>query len=179
MSIIYQDEEDSYLFSKSLEEQIPKIKNYKIKRYLEIGAGSGIQLDALKKIGIKKANIFSCDINKNAVQQCIKKGFNCIKSDLFSNIKGKYNVIIFNPPYLPKDKKEEKESRLATTGGKKGGELINKFLKQAGKYLEKDGKIFLVTSSLTKGIKWEKWRKRRISEENLFFEKIYIWELKL
>jgi methylase of polypeptide subunit release factors len=45
--------------------------------------------------------------------------------------------------------REDKESALATTGGKQGDELILKFLKQAQKHLTKKGIILLVLSSLT------------------------------
>jgi len=88
-------------------------------------------------------------------------------------------LIIFNPPYLPKDPKEPEDSRIATTGGKKGGELITLFLKQAKKYLAKDGTIFLITSSLTKGIDWKGYGKKIIARQKLFFEEIYVWEASL
>jgi release factor glutamine methyltransferase len=169
--MIYLPEKDSYLLSDVLKKQI-KNKNITC---LEIGIGSGIQLQTLKKLKIK--NIFGVDINLQAVQHCKKLGFNCIQSNLFEKIKDKYDLIIFNPPYLPENKKEPKNSRLATTGGKKGSEIINKFLKQAKKHLNKDGKIFLVTSSLTKGIKWNSFKKKKIASQKLFFEELYVWEL--
>jgi release factor glutamine methyltransferase len=79
---------------------------------------------------------------------------------------------------LPEDKQEDKESKLATTGGKQGGELINRFLNQAKNYLTKDGRIFLLTSSLTKGIKWLNWKKNLIAKKKLFFEELYVWKIK-
>lgn len=171
MSLIYFPEEDSYFFSEVLKNEI---KNINIS-CLEIGIGSGIQLETLREIGIKK--IVGIDINKDAVEHCKKLGFNCIISNLFSNIKDKFDLIIFNPPYLPEDKKEDKESQLSTTGGKKGSELINEFVIQAKNHLTKNGKVFLLTSSLTKGINWQDWKKKKIAEKKLFFEKICIWEL--
>ena len=50
-------------------------------------------------------------------------------SDLFSNIKGKFNTIIFNPPYLPEDEFKDK----SLDGGKKGYEIIEKFLNKVSK----------------------------------------------
>ncbi|NMB66954.1 methyltransferase, partial [Candidatus Woesearchaeota archaeon] len=136
---IYQPSEDSYLMSKILKEKIPKIKKLNSKlKFLEIGAGSGINLETVFNLGIKKENIFSCDINKDSVNYCKKLGFNCVHSDLFQNIKGSYDIIIFNPPYLPYDKNEPKDSRTSTTGGKRGNEIIIKFLKQAKFHLKKD-----------------------------------------
>ncbi len=178
MSEIYSPSEDSYLLSKILEKQIPKllIMNKNL-RFLEIGSGSGIQLQTALKAGIKRENIFSLDINSNAVKECKKLGFNCVKSNLFEKIKGKFDLIIFNPPYLSENKKEPKDSKLATTGGKKGSELINKFLKQSKKHLEKNGKILLLTSSFTKGISFLDYKKKIIGKENLFFEKLFVLEL--
>ncbi|MEK6906630.1 MAG: HemK2/MTQ2 family protein methyltransferase [Nanoarchaeota archaeon] len=177
--MIYQIAEDSYLLLKIIQERIPNLlnKNPNLK-FLEIGSGSGIQLETALKSGIKKENIFSCDINTEAVKHCKKVGFNCIKSNLFEKIKGKFDLIVFNPPYLPEEKKEPRDSKLSTTGGKKGSELINEFLRQAKKYLNKDGRIFLLTSNLTKGINFNNYKKKKIEGENLFFEKIFVWELR-
>ncbi len=210
MPEIYSPQEDSYFLSKILEKEIKTFldKNKEIK-FLEIGSGSGIQLQAAFDFGIKKENIFSCDINPNAVKHCKKLGFNCVVSDLFENIRGnncvvfvggkekmppfsisrkeheenkglpRFDLIIFNPPYLPEDKKEPISSRKITTGGKKGSEIINSFLKEAKSHLNKNGKIIFLTSSLTKGINWDNYKKKLLGEKKLFFEKLYVWELRL
>ena len=56
-----------------------------------------------------------------------------ITSDLFDKIpkNKKFDIVAFNPPYLPEDKREDKESQLTTTGGKKGNEITLRFLKKA------------------------------------------------
>ncbi len=171
--MIYQPAEDSYLMQEVLRK---KIQNKELK-LLEIGIGSGIQLMTAKDLGVK--NILGVDINTEAVSYCKKLGFKAIKSYLFEKVKGKFDLIIFNPPYLPEDSKEDKESQLATTGGKKGSELINKFLTQSKKHLAKDGKIFLLVSNLTKGIKWRNWKKKKVAEKKIFFERLIVWELKI
>jgi len=142
---IYQPAEDSYLLQETLSKQFAKrdtlssankeipnslIKNANLK-FLEIGIGSGIQLRTAKKLGLKNKNILGVDINLEAVKYCKKLNFFCKKSNLLEKVKGKFDFIIFNPPYLPEDKREPKESRIATTGGKLGGEIINQFLQQA------------------------------------------------
>jgi len=176
----YQPEEDSYLLSEVIKNHLPKFlkKHHKLK-FLEIGSGSGIQLETALSQGIKKENIFSCDINSTAVRYCRGLGFNCIKSNLFSNIKGQFDLIIFNPPYLPKNSLEPKDSRMATTGGKLGSEVINEFLRQATLHLAKEGKIFLLVSSLTRGIDFEGYEKKIISHKKIFFEELIVWELSL
>lgn len=178
MSQVYLPQEDSFLLSSTLKKEILKLKSKELK-FLEIGAGSGIQLQTLLNSGIDNKNIFACDINIEAVKECKRQKFNCIQSNLFENIKGKFNLIIFNPPYLPEDKREPLDSRIATTGGKEGSEIINNFLQQSKNYIEKEGKIFLVTSNLTKGINWKGWKKKRVAKQRLFFEEIYVWKLSL
>ena len=178
MSEIYEPAEDSYLMSKTLKEIIPKLlkENPNIK-FLEVGSGSGILLETAKELGIKESHIFASDINEDAVEHCKGLGFNCIYSDLFDNIEGKFHLIIFNPPYLPINPKEPPESQLITTGGETGSEIINRFLEQAENYLEENGKIFLLTSSLTKDIDWRNYHKKLIGKEKIFMEELYIWEL--
>ncbi len=178
--MVYQPAEDSYLLTNILKKELPKLikKNLGLK-FLEIGAGSGIHLLTAEKLGAKKENIFSSDINEDSVKHCNSLGYNCIKSDLFENITGKYNLIIFNPPYLPEDAEEPVDSKTTTTGGKKGDEIILKFLEQAKKHLEKESRIFLLTSSLTPKIDFEKlkYKYKELGCERLFYEQLYVWEL--
>jgi release factor glutamine methyltransferase len=177
---VYIPAEDSFLMSRVLKEQLPDLleRNPDLK-FLEIGAGSGIHLETAKSAGIKDENIFSSDIDKRAVSHCNVLGFNCIHSDLFENIKGKYDLILFNPPYLPEDSREPKSSRKQTTAGKKGNEIILKFLQNAKNYLKQDGKIFLITSSLSEEVDFKHlgYDAKEIGCEELFFERLCIWEL--
>lgn len=191
METIYSPSDDSFLLSEILEKNLPEMlsKNPNL-NLLEVGSGSGINLETVFKLGVKKENIFSCDINASAVKQCKSLGFNSIVSDLFEKfkgggsvggnlvpLKGKYDLIVFNPPYLPRDSREPKSSGISTTGGKNGSEIINRFLKDARRFLKKDGKIFLVASSLTKGIDLSGYRKKIIARKKLFFEELRIFEL--
>jgi release factor glutamine methyltransferase len=180
MSNIYQPAEDSYLMSRILKEQLPIFLDINPDlKFLEIGAGSGIHLETAYNVGLKKDNIFSSDINISSVEHCNSLGFSCVYSDLFENIKGIYNIIVFNPPYLPEDSKEPQDSRISTTGGNKGDEIILRFLNEAKNYLEKEGKIFLITSSLSEQIDFQElgYKAKEIGCEKLFFERLCIWEL--
>ena len=174
----YIPSEDSYLMSRILKEQIPgMLKRNPNLKFLEIGAGSGIHLETAKSLGIR--NIFSSDIDKRAVSHCNLLGFNCIHSDLFENIKSKFDIIIFNPPYLPEDALEPRESRRQTTAGKKGNEIIIRFLQEAKSHLNENGKIFLITSSLSEDANFSSfgYNAKEIGCEKLFFERLCVWEL--
>ncbi len=182
MSTIYPPAEDSYLMSRILKEQLPVLLEINPDlTFLEIGTGSGIHLETAFNLGVKKENIFSCDINKAAVSHCSLLGFNCIYSDLFESITGKYDIIIFNPPYLPEDKNEPEDSKLITTAGKKGNEIILRFLEDAKNYLNSNGIIFLITSSLSEDIDFKElgYIANEVGCEKLFFERLCIWKLNI
>ena len=106
-----------------------------------MGTGAGIlALEAAKHA----EEIVAVDINSEAVEQVKKtknKKIKAIQSDLFDNIDGKFDLIIFNPPYLPDDP-EVKD--IALDGGPEGYEFIERFLKKTKPYLKEDGKILLL-----------------------------------
>ena len=174
----YEPKEDSYI----LEKQVKKLA--KNKSVLDIGSGSGIQAQAA--LEAKASSVTASDINPEAIKH-IKSNHSQIKtiqSNLFNKIKNKFDLIIFNPPYLPKDNKEPRESRLETTGGKHGDEIIISFLKQAQSHLEKEGTILIVLSSLTPKnriqelLKTLKLKKQTLSTKKLFFETLEVWSIK-
>ena len=165
--MIYEPEEDSFLLSKY-------VRKYAQGKVLDMGTGTGIQAIAALE---NTEEVLAVDINEEAVEYAKKKNINAIQSDLFENVEGKYGIIVFNPPYLPKDSREPTDSQLATTGGLHGSEIINEFLKEAKNYLEEKGKIFLLTSSLTKNINWNNYHKKLLGKEKLFFEELFVWEL--
>lgn len=177
MAEIYTPAEDSFLMIRVLGKELPKLLEVNPElKVLEMGSGSGIQLEAMRKIGVK--NLFAADINSLAVERCKKLGFNCVESNLFDNIKDKFDLIVFNPPYLPRDIREPVSSRLSTTGGKKGNEVINRFIKQSKDFLNENGKIFLLTSSHTAKVDFNGYKKKLLDKENMFFEQLFVWELK-
>jgi release factor glutamine methyltransferase len=149
-------------------------------RILDIGSGTGIQSETCLKLGFR--NILASDIDSeviNYLNSKFKNKLRIIKSDLFSNLKNKFDLIIFNPPYLPEDKFD---SKLDTTAGKSGNELILRFLKQAKTHLNQHGRILILFSSLSKPeiiLKTAsklKYKSKLIASKNLFFEKLFIYE---
>lgn len=174
---MYSPKEDSFLLSDTLKIYL-KNKNKEIK-LLDMGSGSGIQAETCRKLGFK--NITVVDIDKESIQHLKKQKFKTIKSNLFENIKDKFEIIIFNPPYLPEHKYDKKSD---TTGGKKGYELIIKFLKQAKKHLEKSGSILLLYSSFShpkiiqNQAKSLGYKINLLSTKKLFFEELFVVELK-
>lgn len=173
--MIYQPSEDSFLLKKFVE-SFSRDKNV-----LDMGAGSGIQAEIAKASGAK--TVLAVDVNNECVEFCRGKKINAIRSNLFSKVKGKFDLIVFNPPYLPEDDLEDEKSALATTGGKNGDEIVLEFLKKAKHFLEGRGKILILISSLTPKEKMEKiiekdYKKIILETRNFFMEKLEVWELR-
>jgi release factor glutamine methyltransferase len=147
-----------------------------------MGSGSGIQSFIAQESGAK--SILAADIDSESIKFLKSKKIKAIKSNLFSNIKGKFELIAFNPPYLPLDSKEDKESKRITTGGKEGDEISLDFLKQAKNHLTNEGIILLLLSSLTPFkrisfmLKKEGFSFKKISEKKIFFENLFVLEIK-
>jgi len=164
---IYEPDEDSFLLAK-------QVRKHAFGKVLDMGSGSGIQAENAKNA--KK--ILCVDIDPVAVKLLKKRGFDALQSDLFENVKGKFDTIIFNPPYLPEDKYDKKPD---TTGGHYGNEIIKRFLLQAKKHLNKNGIILLVVSSMTpyflELFKKYGYNSHKLSEKKLFFEVLFVYLL--
>ncbi len=73
-----------------------------------------------------------------------------IQSDLFSRIRGRFDVIISNPPYIPSGEidglqKEVRdfEPRLALDGGEDGLDIYRRIAENAPKYLNRHGLLIM------------------------------------
>ncbi|AJF62728.1 MAG: hypothetical protein QT11_C0001G0586 [archaeon GW2011_AR20] len=169
--MIYERSEDSELLAKYVEE-------YAKGKVLDIGTGSGIQAEAALRF---TKNVLAVDVDEESVNYVKKKGIKAKISDLFSNVAGKFDLIIFNPPYLPDEKLEDEKSKRITTGGKHGYEILEKFFSQANEHLNKNGKILIVFSSLTnknkvnKLIKKNDFKFQLLESKKLFFEELYCY----
>ncbi len=101
-----------FFSTKLLLEYISK-KDLNNKTVLELGAGSGL---ISIYCATQNAKVTASDINPTAIKNIIKNSelnnvqLEVIESDLFDNIvMRKFDYIIVNPPYFPKDPKNEKE----------------------------------------------------------------------
>lgn len=175
--MIYEPQEDSFMLAE-------QVKKYAFGKVLDLGCGSGIQgITALTKKEVKE--VWFLDINEECITYVKNKITDSrskfIISDLFSNLnkKEKFDTIIFNPPYLPEDKYDKS---LFNVGGKKGYEKILLFLEQAKNYLNENGTILLIFSSISKKKVIDKKIKEqyvfeKIAEKKIFMEKLYIYKI--
>ncbi len=74
------------------------------------------------------------------------------EGDLFDPVEGeKFNLIIFNTPYLPTEEDDAAADELnaAWDGGSDGRKVIDRFLDGLTEHLEQNGRVMLVQSSLS------------------------------
>ena len=112
---------------------------------LDIGTGSGCIAITLKS-KLKKSDVTASDISDKALkvaEENAKKNnadVNFIKSDVFENIEGNYDVIVSNPPYIAYDEEimeivKNNEPHNALYADNNGLYFYEEILKNASKYL--------------------------------------------
>ena len=123
--------------------------------FLEIGTGCGLVAIVAAKAG---AQVIATDNSEAAVENAKKnvvlhKCANLIEirqGDLFEPIRPeeKFSLLAFNPPYLP-GTKEDPAFDPAWSGGNKGYEVTERFLEHCKPFLQMDGRLLLIQSSLS------------------------------
>ncbi|NVO67623.1 HemK2/MTQ2 family protein methyltransferase [Methanofollis tationis] len=117
-------------------------------RVLEVGCGSGAVSAAL--LG-RAASVVATDINPHAVRAARTLGVETVRTDLMAGVRGPFDLVLFNPPYLPTAPEERIDDWLeyALDGGPTGRETIERFAADVGRVIAPFGRILLLVSSLT------------------------------
>ena len=160
---------------------------------LDLGTGSGI----LAIIAAKKAQyVLAVDLNPYAIR-CAKENAELnkiqnmafLQGDLFTALKDgtKFDLILFNAPYLPSEEGEDSTwIGRSWAGGANGRVVLDRFIPQVPSYLKPHGRVLLMQSTLT-GIEntintfaKQKLRAVVIAEQQLpFFETLSLIEAKV
>jgi HemK-related putative methylase len=205
---VYKPSDDTYLIIDYLKENVNEyyfdgLDVKKIRNLLDMGTGTGIIalfLNELKKRILNfSPNIYASDILENAIKCAklneainnVETSINFIHSDLFksfpSNLKNRFNIIIFNPPYLPSlnngdISSAKKDQDLSWNGGERGIELFLEFISHVKPFLTLNQKFYIyhISSSATKFedindevIKFG-FRNRVLKKKHIFFEDIVL-----
>lgn len=136
-----------------VEEVIQLIKQRKV-NILDLCCGSGCIGISLKKF-LENANVVLSDISQKAIEVAKKNAVllnvdvQIIQSNLFENIKEKYDMIVSNPPYIETNvistlsQEVQNEPHIALDGGEDGLTFYRKIIKEAPNYLNKKGYLCL------------------------------------
>ena len=141
-----------------VEQSVKHLCGNKPDNILDMCSGSGCIAISLAFI-FPQAQITGADISKEALEVARKNADNMnlgpqvqfVKSDLFENIKGGFDLIISNPPYIPTDviktlsPEVQSEPHIALDGGKDGLKIIKKIIDAAPAFLKEGGLVALET----------------------------------
>ena len=143
---------------------------------LDVGTGSGCIIIAIAKqlqnfqFSIFNFQFTASDISEKALKIAKENSkahhvkINFIKSNLFNNIQGKFNVIVANLPYVPNKNYElgiknlEWEPKNALTDGTDEFVIYHNFFKQLPRHIQPTSLIFLEIDPKAKPyiLKWTK-----------------------
>ncbi|WXG40684.1 MAG: HemK2/MTQ2 family protein methyltransferase [Candidatus Freyarchaeum deiterrae] len=183
---VYAPSDDTFLLAENL-------NVFESDYVLDMGTGCGILAIIAGNLAAKVVGV---DISERAVMNArINVTLNNMESrveirlgDLWNALKSdeRFNLILFNPPYLPISKSETNTGVLekAWNGGENGREIIDVFLAKFDDFLEGEGRVQMVLSSLSgiettlsylekKGFQVEK-----KTEKKFFFEKLVLIKIK-
>ena len=126
-------------------------------KVLDLCTGSGcIAIAVRKEVKDKEISVVAADISAGALEVAAQNAkdnaadIKFIESDLFSNIKGKFNLIVCNPPYvrrsdiarLAKEVKDH-EPLSALDGGEDGLDFYRRLAAEAPKHLVRGGTLLM------------------------------------
>jgi len=172
---IYRPSDDTFLMLDAISDF-----SFKGKKTLDMGTGSGmLGLFA----AIHGANVTVADIDESAARHAamaarsLGVNVNAVVSNLFSSVHGQFDVVLFNPPYLPSTTTTDN----ATDGGAMGAAVANRFLQELPKHLKGNGAAFLLLSSQNDpsslSRKHQELSFTLVKRRALFFEELQVFRL--
>lgn len=174
---VYGPAEDTYLLLK-----VATAEARDSDRVLEVGCGSGW---ISRNLASRVREVLATDINPFSVSLVRAYGIPVIRADLFRGIKGRFDMIIFNPPYLPTSEEEQTAGwmNVALDGGESGRETITRFLEDLRPHLTSGGRALILLSSFT-GISMVEdlavnlgFEVCQVAVERYFFELLYVFKV--
>lgn len=146
---VYPPAEDSFLLLAAAQAEARPADSV-----IEIGCGSGFVSRGL--VGCVR-RLVATDINPHAVRAAKSaisgeaSEVEFVRADLFLGISGRFDLVLFNAPYLPTEP-EDRTGRWidrALDGGASGRETVERFLRGLAERLLPGGRVLLLISSLT------------------------------
>jgi len=167
---VYTPGEDTYLVLEHLEGL-----DLEGKKFLDMGTGNG---EIALKAAEKGAEVTAVDKNSEALEYArekaeekgLEESISFVESDLFENVEAEFDVVVFNPPYLPGE--EGLGDEEIWRGGEKGIEVSERFLEGVSGYLRPDGFALVVVSSLADLEGLDDFDLDSVEEKELWFEEL-------
>ena len=147
--LVYIPSDDTFLLAENLEIREGQ-------RVLEIGTGSGL---ISMYASLLTDDVTATDINYNALELAERNfklnNIDTIRlefGDMFEPVKDKkFDVILFNTPYLPTDSDDiiDDDLNYAFDGGLNGRKVIDRFINEVSNHLNDKGIVQMIQSSLS------------------------------
>ncbi|NYT05073.1 MAG: methyltransferase [Methanomicrobiales archaeon] len=139
---VYPPEADTYLLLRAALAEVREGD-----RVCEVGTGSGLIAGELSRT----APLVATEINPHAIAAARRLGVEVIRTDLLAGVAGPFDLVLFNPPYLPTEPDERLDDWLeyALDGGETGREVAVRFIRDVGRVLSPAGRVLLLVSTLT------------------------------
>ena len=173
---VYPPSDDSILLVESLDVRPGEM-------VLEVGCGSGV---VSIHCAVNGCDVAAVDVNPKAVALARRNAeangvsFPISESDVYENVDGRFDTIVFNLPYLPVD--EEGLLAKAWSGGPDGLGPLPRLLKGAPEHLNPDGRVVVVVSSLIEPQALHEvligYDVDVLGELKLFFERLSVLEIR-
>ncbi len=146
---VYEPAEDTELLIRS-------VRLHQGDRVLEIGTGTGVVAIHCARLGCR---VTATDIQGSAVALARENAaansveLELLQGDMFAPVKGVFDVVILNPPYLPTAPGDLTHTPLdgALDGGPDGTAVALRFIADLPRHLAKGGHAYMVISSLQEG----------------------------
>lgn len=139
---VYPPSEDTFLL-------MDAVSGEKAERGLELCSGTGVVgLSIASRVG----GMVAVDLNQVAAMNTLanyrRNGMqvHVVVGDLFSPIRGEFDLIMMNPPYLPDG--DGTPADLSWSGGASGRAIIDRFISEVGDFLSPGGRAYMLQSSL-------------------------------
>lgn len=139
---VYPPSEDTFLLMDALEGESGEDG-------IELCSGTGaVGLSVSDRVGFIVCVDVSLDATRNTAHNFRRNGKSAdvILGDLFSSIRGRFELVIMNPPYLPESWSDPRDT--SWSGGEHGREVLDRFLAEVAGFLREGGRAYFVQSSL-------------------------------
>lgn len=148
-SEVYEPHDDTFLLARAVKARVGAGT-----RFLEVGCGAGVIAMTAAREG---AEVTATDANPFAVELCQhnakqnKLRITAVETDLLAGLEGPFDVVAFNPPYLPTDEDDRVSGplNLAFDGGLDGNVVVLRFAEQIAALAQRPGEILVIHSSLS------------------------------
>ncbi len=170
----YRPSEDSYLLLEAVSVDAGD-------RFLEVGTGTGLVALHAAKITASVAT----DVNPAAValarENATRNGLPLavVRTDLMAGLRGPFDVVVFNPPYL--EGRPLSPLERAWQGGEAGSAVAIRFLQDLPRVLARDGRAYLLLSAANVpaiDLARSAFTARVVALRSLFFERLDVLELR-